>query len=251
MFYFSRKPVQVEIVDKEKKETGINALLNKLSSSLQAILGASTILYALGYLCWMLYAWDNHLGMLPAIKEQYFIAGFIPAAILIVVLFILQGLTWVRKKLSEYRPGKFMQKIIRGSQYAMMILIFVFAIGKSLPESVKTILLICIAVSFVLSTFFSGGHGWLITLVKVYVIIFGIAVFALALSYVFPFVPSAFGGPKQTLVQFDILKTQLSPQTYLLIHKMIEKDSLITGKDSTLHNLPEIIRSDSLYLLFE
>jgi hypothetical protein len=254
MFYFSRKPMRVEIVEKEKKESGLNILFNKLSSLVQAVLGASTILYVLGFICWMLYAYDNHLGMLPAIKEQYFIAGIIPVLILIAVVLLLKLLSWATKKLIAFRPGRIMRKIILIIKIVFIISTVLVFLGKNFPGSVRTIITVIMISSLAFMMIFDNdklGIRGIFIFAQIYTILFGLWLFGFVVFKIFPGIPSEFGGPKQTLVQFDILGNQLSPQTFSLIHKPLAGDSIMLKKDSAIHNQPEIMRSDSLYLLFE
>jgi hypothetical protein len=49
-----------------------------------ALVGAA-ILYGVGYIFWSLNAWRQGLGALPALEVQYFVAGILPSALLILL----------------------------------------------------------------------------------------------------------------------------------------------------------------------
>ncbi len=57
-------------------------LSEHLSNVRDIALAAGGILYALGYTVWSVYAWRYHLGPVPALRAQYFVAGIVFAIII-------------------------------------------------------------------------------------------------------------------------------------------------------------------------
>jgi hypothetical protein len=47
------------------------------------LLISASILYVVGYLVWSSNAWQNQLGLLPALDPQYFVAGLVPVVIML------------------------------------------------------------------------------------------------------------------------------------------------------------------------
>jgi len=62
--------------------------LVQLRELLNGLLAAASIFYVAGYIVWSFNAWENNLGLLPALDPQYFVAGFTPVVILVVALFL-------------------------------------------------------------------------------------------------------------------------------------------------------------------
>jgi hypothetical protein len=59
------------------------------------------LLYVVGYLVWSFNAWQNHLGLLPALDPQYFVAGLAPV---IIVLIAYLGGTYLKRFLVDKWP---------------------------------------------------------------------------------------------------------------------------------------------------
>jgi hypothetical protein len=55
--------------------------LIRLGEFKDAAVALAGLIYILGYLAWSYYAWRYHLGPVPALQGQYFVAGFAVAAI--------------------------------------------------------------------------------------------------------------------------------------------------------------------------
>lgn len=60
----------------------LNELLKPIGDLRDGLLVTATILYITGYLVWSFNAWQNNLGLLPALDAQYFVAGLVPVLIL-------------------------------------------------------------------------------------------------------------------------------------------------------------------------
>ena len=64
---FEKKyPIKVKLVKEDTPISPVNAFIEKFSKVFNFALGASTILYVFGYFSWAYYAWEEHLGLLPA-----------------------------------------------------------------------------------------------------------------------------------------------------------------------------------------
>lgn len=63
----------------------MSAFINKLGELRNGILVSASMVYILGYMIWAFHAWISNLGLLPLIDSQYFIAGILPAAVLVIV----------------------------------------------------------------------------------------------------------------------------------------------------------------------
>jgi hypothetical protein len=243
----SSRPLKVELVQPKKEGNSFSIFYTKISSAFQFFIGASTLLYVLGFICWMFYAEDNHLGMLPVIKEQYFIAGIMPAIILIIALLLFWGLSEIKKNLLQTHERKSFKLILRFATIVMIISFIIVLFIKrivTLSESIQHIAETTMIVSMVFVIVFNdiGKKNFTLSFIfffiKIYVVIGALWLFFFIVFKFFPYIPEEFGGPKQICVQLDVTKNQLSPQTKFLI--------LTKNSDTT-----QILRTDSLYLLFE
>jgi hypothetical protein len=77
----------------------LTARLEWLGNLRDGILVSVAIFYAAGYLVWAIYAWQNNLGLLPALEFQYFVAGVFPVAILAAAIL---GAKLLRRFVFEY-----------------------------------------------------------------------------------------------------------------------------------------------------
>lgn len=77
----------------------LTARLEWLGNLRDGILVSVAIFYAAGYLVWAIYAWQNNLGLLPALELQYFVAGVFPVAILVAAIL---GAKLLRRFMFEY-----------------------------------------------------------------------------------------------------------------------------------------------------
>jgi hypothetical protein len=63
--------------------------LIKIGQLRDSILVGASLVYALGYLVWSLTAMKNNLGLIPALDFQYFLAGVVPAFLILIVLWAI------------------------------------------------------------------------------------------------------------------------------------------------------------------
>jgi predicted aspartyl protease len=67
-------------------------LVQRLIDMREKAIALVAIVYVLGYLVWSFHAWQNDLGLLPALDAQYLVAGAIPFGILIAAYYISKAL---------------------------------------------------------------------------------------------------------------------------------------------------------------
>jgi len=60
----------------------VSDLLEQISKYRDGLLILLSCTYILGYVVWSLHAMVNHLGLLPAIDAQYFLAGIVPGVVI-------------------------------------------------------------------------------------------------------------------------------------------------------------------------
>jgi hypothetical protein len=64
----------------------------------EGLIAMAGITYIVGYLVWSYQAWNNGLGLLPAIQAQYFVAGLVPLLILFLAWLTIKGALRIRRK---------------------------------------------------------------------------------------------------------------------------------------------------------
>ena len=60
------------------------------------------VFYLFGYLVWAINAYKNHLGLVPALEFQYFVAGIIPVVILSIVVLLVIGYVRVKSNIQSW-----------------------------------------------------------------------------------------------------------------------------------------------------
>lgn len=83
----------------------LTAIVNK------KLLVVAGMTYVLGYVTWQFHAFINGLGMLPVLEAQYFLAGFIPMIIVVLVYITIKGyiqyrplyIAWIESARAPYR----------------------------------------------------------------------------------------------------------------------------------------------------
>lgn len=86
----------VEIIDRAISRT-FNRL-KQIGELRDGFLVGVVIVYILGYIVWAFNAWQNNLGLLPAIDFQYFIAGIVPTVLLLTLYIAIRGNILVHEK---------------------------------------------------------------------------------------------------------------------------------------------------------
>ena len=206
-----------------------------------------TGVYLLGYLCWASYAWQNNIGLLPALDAQYLAAGVVPALVVIVFYFLSYMLLRLYRWLSTELPPK-LQKASRVIGNMGLAVLLICALGQMLPEQVASWLTIGAVAGlliWVASAFFRRGDGWFIRGLGLYylwsyLIIGTFWVMATYMVQWFPEMPQEFGGPSPRLVQLDLATEHLSKET---MQALLPAGKLAAPK--------EVSRSRDVYLFFE
>jgi hypothetical protein len=236
----------------EKTKGFLNNLftLDGLPKVFQIILGVSSLFYVTGYLCWAIYAWRNKLGFLPALREQYFSAGFFP-------LFLV-GLIWVTLK-GHYRFSEwFSSKVTVNFNSKIYIGLLVSAVLAVLIGFILFILnafkFICLSINELYAldilVFIIGypyvilrRRGFVETIKSIYfptaVVILYLFVIYYYVIFLFQEMPRELGGPREVKVRIDIKRSNISLETLSTL--------LAKGVNDT----SSVIRTKPIYLIFD
>lgn len=96
----------------EEQETNpALALLQGLAQLRDGFLIGAGVVYLLGYVVWSWNAYQNDLGLLPALEAQYFVAGIPPALILVALYFALPAVI----RFSNALPSWFNPKVAKSA----------------------------------------------------------------------------------------------------------------------------------------
>lgn len=224
----------------------------------QVILGVSTLFYIAGYLSWAAFAYHNGLGFLPALREQYVIAGIVPVVLVITLITVLIFTI----KLAPHT--EFSTKITWANVQLITIITVVIVLiivnqgrNGNIPKNISDILapvLGYIGIAVALFALYNIKHDKDLELVylqrKVQVvlslIIITIMVFYQSFQHYntnyFPHLPREFGGPKAEPYTFDVNRTELSDKTL----SMICEDDWVAA-----NNGQNVYSTDTLYLIFD
>jgi|GEM_PF-5587402 len=229
--------------DKNKDVFSFDNMFVKFTNSFNVLLGITSTVYALGFLMWAIYAWNNGLGYLPAIREQNLVAGIIPLFIILITYliithiakYIILACTWIAKG-SKYGLLKVLLLIL-------IVAGFIFLFIKPYAKYAVIVLLSCGWLFSILrgdKDSVNSGAFLATIYIKIACVFGSLSLLLGYLAIVFPRIPQDFGGPKPILVQLDIVRENISPQTQKIIFQ-----------SQQIADTQDIVRTADLYLLFE
>jgi hypothetical protein len=216
--------------------------MGRAKELLEMLLGGATIIYALGYAAWAWYSWEYQLGMPPALESQYFVAGGIPALIVLITFLALAALRALRGRQpteQEDRRAKWMAKV------AAVLVGGTFISNMLDAPTVGFWLFIAGTALFLVAIFLSRSETdrqaaktatWGLAFVSVIV---ALVLFMLYSSRVFPKLPVELGGPRPQCVTVDVDTRAVSPVTVLHM----------TGRARSPDSTVALVRSKPLQLL--
>jgi hypothetical protein len=188
--------------------------ITRAKSSVEVVLALASILYALGYASWALYAWEFQLGVPPALEAQYLVAGVSPALILLLLSAILVQLRRLAR--APRVPHKKAQNTLEtAGTLATLAGVGLLLLGRGYGW----IVLFAGAVLYGAGSFFSGspmdrffikGFTWSGSAAAV---ILGLMTILLYSTRVFPKVPVELGGPRVQCVTVDLDRRNFSAET--------------------------------------
>jgi hypothetical protein len=148
------------------------------------------------------------------------------------------------KRAYEGKVFKLLLRLATALMFSSVLTVLFIKKFISISPSVQHIAEVIMIASIVFVSVFndigikSFTTAFIFFFIKIYVVLGALWLFFFTVFKIFPYIPEEFGGPKQVCVQLDITKNQLSPETKFLI---ISKNT----------DTAQVIRTDSLYMLFE
>jgi hypothetical protein len=188
--------------------------ITRAKSSVDVVLALASILYALGYATWALYAWEFQLGVPPALEAQYLVAGVGPAVILLVLAAVLVRL---RRLARTRRVAN--KKIHNAIESTATVAIMAGAGLILLGRDYGWVPLVVGGILSVSAAFFSDspidrgfvkGLPWYGSVVAV---LLGLSTILLYSTRLFPRVPVELGGPRVQCVTIDLDRRHFSGAT--------------------------------------
>jgi hypothetical protein len=103
--------------------------------------------YLLGYAAWSLYAWANHLGLLPLLSAQYVVAGATTGVYIVLALFIARGMWLLRARLPVWLDANVQWKLtIRWAISVVSSLALIIGMLSSVFAADAAVTVICMYV---------------------------------------------------------------------------------------------------------
>jgi hypothetical protein len=183
-------------------------------------------IYVLGYITWSLNAFHLHLGMLPVIDQQYFVAGIFPFVVVVFVYFIFKVCNHYANLLEDTLPDSFrlvqlILRVIISTFAGLFVITTIFATDRMIGShrannallfEVGPILLAALLCSIFPARLNSTKELPLrphMVLLPTVILFIGMYLAAISLSYV----PSALGGLQPRCAVLDLRAENLAPQT--------------------------------------
>jgi ABC-type multidrug transport system fused ATPase/permease subunit len=214
----------------------------------QIVLGLSSLFYVAGYLSWAYYAWQNGLGFLTPLREQYFIAGVVPVFLIILIILFLNQHFIFSKHLTNWWKSMERKRGIR--IYALTIVIYIlFLIGMVIllrldDEGEHFIMLSFLLFLWLTPTYFLTHNNntaairtfaW--PFMSLIMLVLSFKIYAVS---IFPILPREFGGPEGTFVKLDLKREEISPQTLAFV-----------SDSATRLDTSKVFRTNLVYLIFD
>lgn len=83
------------------------------------------VFYVFGYLVWAINAYKNHLGLVPALEFQYFVAGIVPVAIVSIVVLLVIGYLRVKSSIQSWLGPRVLGK----RQFLRRIIVYLWLLS--------------------------------------------------------------------------------------------------------------------------
>lgn len=186
------------------------------------VVGAT--LYFLGYVTWALNSWQRGLGLLPALESQYFIAGIVPAAVILasyaLVKLGVSGVSklqeWLRRHISKHRRLGCLLFIISPTFFCLSLLSAIK--GWSPPVTVAFFILFLLSAIVAPDMNDSSASRRTTRIMESALLILivgasGLVALAFYLAVIYPTLPQALGGVKPRAVCLDVSTQDLSEET--------------------------------------
>jgi hypothetical protein len=193
---------------------------------------AGSIVYLLGYLVWVLNAFQNRLGFLPALDAQYFIAGAIPALLLYLMyrasIVSTQSVERFREWLyadSNPKASKILLKrwllISYYLVFSLIPLMILLHINERLLLVVGMIwitleLIVHNSLMYHSKAFKSGRFSRRFT-IGICIVVFGIITFMFYYFFLYRSLPQELGGVRPRCAYLDVAKEEISNETFALL----------------------------------
>lgn len=169
---------QSKIKQKEEDTKKSNKLIEIVKIIRDNLLFVASILYALGYIVWAFNAWQNNLGLLPALDFQYLVAGIFPAIVIAIYIIIIWYFIVLRRNV-----------LIWFGPHAHGWKIKVRQIVPPLLAVLNYLILIILVIAFIYTYYDFSLPIVLIEIFYIILIMFGISIFLLPPDMI----PSNFG----------------------------------------------------------
>jgi hypothetical protein len=215
--------------------TGWLVWLVRIGGLRDGLLVLASLLYGLGYLAWSLHAWQNDLGLLPALDVQYFVAGVFPALILAAAFWAFRLITraiepflsWLYSE-PRTRAKTFAHRSTGGLLFVsgtVLVLVTVSpGLGRRIGEGwVLAAILGAGSLGSILydrgATDVNSRAGRFFRLFHLgNVILLGALVAAFVfMRSVYPFIPQELGGVQPRCAYLDVARSRLSPSTLAVL----------------------------------
>jgi len=221
--------------------------------------------YVLGYLVWSLNAWQNNLGLLPALESQYFVAGIIPLLIIVLAVLIFRGERRFRRRYSDWlsseKRGRWRLRFLRGIAWSFTISIFLTVLLALLQVWIPVLehgaayigwFWIVILLLLPDSELEGPGGGFLKFFQKllVYFIVLFLAVLSIAfyLEVVYPKITQEFGRVRPRFAYFDVSQHLVSEQT---LEQILSADALNSSRQVVQSKKVDVYFSGHSFILIK
>lgn len=232
------------------------ALMEKIGDLRDGLLVVVGLLYILGYVAWSLHALVNNLGLLPALQAQYFVAGIVPAIVILMACAAVGYSVKLARKLQEWVSGRpAVSAILALSVVALPWL------SDRIPIVPRWISSAVFYVAILVIIFTVYPPRWSRRFILSFGTTYGLLGVILAMSVVYPAIPQDLGGVRPRCAFLDIFKGRVSKEMLRVLSptgeeatpsgadavRTIRVDVFYSGGDSLLvkpHEKVKIVKAE-------
>jgi hypothetical protein len=186
--------------------------LNALAKYRDGVLLVVGISYVLGYVVWSVHAWQENLGLVPALRFQYILAGIVPLVGYGLYVAVLVGLLAVTGWLMTRTPGTLLAVATLVVLLGILVAVGAFAI-RPITGLWGTLVYAASSVVVLVTGMAFSGVGVLPITSRWIALNLAISFIALYALVLYPNIPQALGGVRPDCAYLEVSAGVIGRQT--------------------------------------
>ncbi|HEX4603429.1 MAG TPA: hypothetical protein VH724_05495 [Candidatus Angelobacter sp.] len=210
----------------EEQAAGQKTWLQKLGDLRDPFLVLASVIYGVGYFVWSIHAYQEDLGLLPALEPQYLVAGVVPVLILWIA-WLGRGIPrrctdWISSRVARAKGWQVQARLVVGmlllfGGYYVLSVANKYSISAGMSaeaarwQIAKENLLLVLAYLLMIPGFLFLGATFFAKIMMYFVtVLYATAFLLIYIFSIYPNIPQEFGGVRPRCAYVDITRNQIS-----------------------------------------